>query len=91
MLKRALELLPDNAAVLDSFGWVNYRMGNYDVAIRLLQAALSKYYDSEIAAHLVEVLWVSGNKEGATSVWKEALEKIPNDPRIKQVMQRLTQ
>ncbi len=91
MIKRAVELLPDNAAILDSFGWVNYRMGNYDVAVRLLQSALSKYYDNEIAAHLGEVLWVSGNKEAAKSVWKKALKKIPNDPRIQQVMQRLTQ
>jgi tetratricopeptide (TPR) repeat protein len=91
MLKRAVELLPNNAAVLDSFGWVNYRMGNYDVAVRLLQSALSKNYDNEIAAHLVEVLWVSGNKEGAKGVWKEALKKAPNNPRIRQVIQRLTQ
>jgi tetratricopeptide (TPR) repeat protein len=91
LLKRAVELLPDNAAILDSFGWVNYQMGNYDIAIRFLQSALSKYYDSEIAAHLGEVLWVSGNKEAAKRVWKEALKKIPNDPRIKEVMQRLTQ
>jgi tetratricopeptide (TPR) repeat protein len=91
MLKRAVELLPNNAAVLDSFGWVNYRMGNYDVAVRLLQSALSKDYDNEIAAHLVEVLWVSGNKEGAKGVWKEALKKAPDDPRIRQVIQRLTQ
>lgn len=91
MLKRAVELLPDNAAILDSFGWVNYRLGNYDVATRLLRSALSKYYDNEIAAHLGEVLWVSGNKEEAKSVWKEALKIVPNDPRIQQVMQRLTQ
>jgi predicted negative regulator of RcsB-dependent stress response len=56
-----------------------------------LQSALSKDYDNEIAAHLVEVLWVSGNKEGAKGVWKEALKKAPNNPRIRQVIQRLTQ
>ena len=90
LLKRAVELLPDNAAILDSFGWVNYRLGHYDIAIRLLRSALSRYYDSEIAAHLGEVLWVSGNQKEAESVWNEALEKIPNDPRIQQVKQRLT-
>ena len=90
LLKRAVEILPDNAAILDSFGWVNYRLGHYDIAIRLLRSALSRYYDSEIAAHLGEVLWVSGNQKEAQSVWKEALKKIPNDPRIQQVMERLT-
>jgi tetratricopeptide (TPR) repeat protein len=91
MLKRAVDLMPTNAAILDSFGWVNYRMGNYDAAIRLLRSALSQYYDSEIAAHLGEVLWVSGNKEEAKSVWNEALKKLPDDSRIQQVMQRLMQ
>jgi tetratricopeptide (TPR) repeat protein len=90
LLKRAVELMPDNAAILDSFGWVNYRLGHYDTAIRLLRSALSRYYDSEIAAHLGEVLWVSGNKKEAKDVWNDALKKIPNDPRIQQVMQRLT-
>lgn len=89
MLKRAVELMPNNAAIQDSFGWVNFRMGNYDVAIGILQLALSQYYDGEIAAHLGEVLWVSGNKADAETVWKEALEKIPNSPIIKRVMQRL--
>lgn len=91
LIKRAVELLPDNAAILDSFGWVNYRLGNYDIAIRLLRSALSKYYDSEIVAHLGEVLWVSGNQKEAQSVWQEALKKNPNDLRIRQIMQRLTQ
>lgn len=90
LLKRAVEIMPDNAAILDSFGWVNYRLGRYDVAIRLLRSALSRYYDSEIAAHLGEVLWVSGNRKEAKNVWNEALKKTPNDPRIQQVMQRLT-
>lgn len=92
MLTRAAELLPNNAAIMDSLGWVNYRMGNYDVAIGFLRSALSQYYDSEIAAHLGEVLWVSGNKEEAKSVWKEALKKLPDDSsHIQQVMQRLMQ
>jgi predicted negative regulator of RcsB-dependent stress response len=66
-------------------------MGNYDVAIRFLKSALSKYHDSEIAAHLGEVLWVSGNQDEAKRVWNEALEKTPNDPLIQKVMQRFIQ
>jgi len=87
-IKRAIEIMPDDAAIIDSWGWVHYRLGEYDKAIGLLRKALSHFNDAEIAAHLGEVLWVSGNQEEATSIWKEALEKSPNDPMLQEVMQR---
>jgi tetratricopeptide (TPR) repeat protein len=87
-IKRAIEIMPDDAAIIDSWGWVHYRLGEYDKAISLLRKALSHFNDSEIAAHLGEVLWVSGNQEEATSIWKEALEKSPNDLMLQEVMQR---
>jgi tetratricopeptide (TPR) repeat protein len=88
-LRRAIEILPEDAAVIDSFGWVNYRLGKYDEAIRLLRKALAQYDDSEIAAHLGEVLWVSGAREEAKKVWKKALQKFPGDPFLQKVMRRL--
>jgi tetratricopeptide (TPR) repeat protein len=91
LIKRALEIMPEDAAIIDSFGWVNYRLGNYDEAIRLLRRALSRYEDVEIAAHLGEVLWVSGKKEEARSVWQKALKKSPGDPLIEDTMHRLIQ
>ena len=91
LIKRAIEIMPEDAAVIDSFGWVHYRMGNYDEAIRLLRRALSRFPDSEIAAHLGEVLWVSGNQEEAKAIWQKALKKSPNDPLIEGVMQRFIQ
>jgi len=87
-IKRAIEIMPDDAAIIDSWGWVHYRLGEYDKAIDLLRKALSHFNDAEIAAHLGEVLWVSGNQEEATSVWNQALEKSPNDPMLQEVMQR---
>jgi tetratricopeptide (TPR) repeat protein len=87
-IKRAIEIMPDDAAIIDSWGWVHYRLGEYDKAIGLLRNALSHFNDAEIAAHLGEVLWVSGNQEEATSIWREALEKSPNDPMLQEVMQR---
>ncbi|MBT8438072.1 MAG: tetratricopeptide repeat protein [Gammaproteobacteria bacterium] len=87
-IKRAIEIMPDDAAIIDSWGWVHYRLGEYDKAISLLRKALSHFNDAEIAAHLGEVLWVSGNQEEATNIWKEALEKSPNDPMLQEVMQR---
>ncbi len=90
-LKRAIEIRPDDAAIIDSLGWVNYRLGNYDEAIRLLRRALSRFDDSEIAAHLGEVLWVSGAQGEARSVWQRALRKVPDDPLLQQTMHRFIQ
>lgn len=91
LIKRAFEIMPEDAAIIDSFGWVNYRLGNYDEALRLLRNALSRYQDSEIAAHLGEVLWVAGKKNEAMLVWQKALEESPGDPLIEDVMRRLIQ
>lgn len=87
-LKRAIEIMPDDAAIIDSWGWVHYRLGEYGEAIRLLRKALSRYDDSEISAHLGEVLWVSGNREEAREIWQKAIKKAPDDPMLQEVMQR---
>lgn len=87
-IKRAIEIMPDDAAIIDSWGWVHYRLGDYDKAISLLRKALSRFDDAEIAAHLGEVLWVSGNQEEAREVWQKALKKSPDDPKLLEVMQR---
>jgi len=87
-LKRAIEIMPDDPAIIDSMGWVHYRLGNYDEAIRLLRKALARFDDSEIAAHLGEVLWVTGQQEEARGIWQKALKKSPDDPVLLKVMQR---
>jgi len=87
-LKRAIEIMPDDAAIIDSWGWVHYRLGDYDKAISLLRKALSQFDDAEISAHLGEVLWISGNKLEAQQIWQRALKKSPDDPALQNVMQR---
>jgi tetratricopeptide (TPR) repeat protein len=87
-LKRAIEIMPDDAAIIDSWGWVHYRLGDYNKAISLLRKALSQFDDAEISAHLGEVLWISGNKLEARQIWQRALKKSPDDPALQNVMQR---
>jgi tetratricopeptide (TPR) repeat protein len=87
-LKRAIEIMPDDPAIIDSYGWINYRLGNYEEAIRLLRNALSRFDDGEIAAHLGEVLWVSGRQLEAEEVWKKALKKSPDNSSLQGVMGR---
>ncbi len=88
-LQRAIQLSPDDPAIIDSFGWVNYRLGNYDKAIALLKKALSQTEDGEIAAHLGEVLWVSGKKHEAMDIWRRSLKKSPKNPVLLKTMKRL--
>lgn len=90
-IRRALELHPDNNAILDSMGWVLYRLGNYEESIHYLRRSLELKEDHEVAAHLGEVLWVSGDREQAVLVWKRALEAFPDDELLRATMQRFVQ
>ena len=87
-LNRAIALKPNDAAVLDSMGWVQYRMGNNQDALRYLQRAAALLPDSEISAHLGEVLWANGQREEAQRVWKEALDRDPGSEYLRQVIER---
>jgi tetratricopeptide (TPR) repeat protein len=88
-ISRALKLQPDSAAILDSMGWVLYRQGDLAEAIEYLQRALALAQDDEIAAHLGEVLWVSGRQSDARAVWREALVHAPDSEKIRAVIERL--
>lgn len=88
-IQRAHRLKPDNPAILDSLGWVHYRMGELEKALRYLREAVQDNSDDEIASHLGEVLWVSGREQEARQVWAEALEANPGSSHIRSVMDRL--
>ena len=88
LIKKALELRPADFYILDSMGWVLYRLGRLDEAIEYLRKALSIRQDPEIAAHLGEVLWVRGEREQAKEVWEAALQQTPEDARLLDVIER---
>ena len=77
LITRALQLRPDEPAILDSMGWVLYRMGNAKAAEPYLRQALEGVFDAEIAAHLGEVLWVLDKQDEAREVWERALAEDP--------------
>lgn len=87
-IQKAMELEPNDAAVIDSMGWVKYRLGDYQSAIAHLRKANELTQDPEIAAHLGEVLWVSGKKNDALKVWEDALKENPNHETLLKVMKR---
>lgn len=90
LIEKAHQLNPDDPAVLDSLGWVNYRLGNLEVAERFLRQALERYPDHEVAAHLGEVLWAQGKQREARRVWGNALKDQPDSPALRSTLLRLT-
>ncbi len=91
LIRRAYELSPDNAAIVDSMGWVEFRMGNNEPAIEYLRRAWSLQRDPEIAAHLGEVLWTVGDLQAAEEIWFEALSENPESEVLQEVIERLMQ
>lgn len=89
LISQAYKLKPDSAAVVDSLGWVYYRLGNLPEARKYLQMALELQNDDEIAAHLGEVLWVSGEKERARKVWDKAMKDFPDSKKLLETLKRL--
>ncbi|GAB3286407.1 tetratricopeptide repeat protein [Parahaliea aestuarii] len=88
LIERALILEPDEPAILDSMGWVLYRQGNYEDALFYLERAYRAFPDPEVAAHLGEVLWVSGRAEQARAIWGDALLKDPEHEILLSTIQR---
>ncbi|MDJ0805750.1 MAG: tetratricopeptide repeat protein [Gammaproteobacteria bacterium] len=88
-IQKALSLKPDSPAILDSMGWVEFRLGNLEGALKFLQEAAKFSPDAEIASHLGEVLWHMNKKQQALEVWQKANELEPDNRFIKPVMQRL--
>ena len=87
MIARALEFRPEASHILDSMGWVLYRLQDYSGAIEFLQKAYDKNKEVEIAAHLGEVLWVSDEQEQAKLIWQEALNKDAENPVLKATLE----
>nr|WP_315236434.1 tetratricopeptide repeat protein [uncultured Albidiferax sp.] len=89
LIRKALEFVPNDPFIADSLGWVEFRMGNRDEALRVLDDAFKAKPDAEIAAHLGEVLWVLGQRERATSVWKEGLQINSENETLQETLKRL--
>ncbi len=89
LITKAYELNPNNPAILDSMGWVYYRMGNLEKSLEYLTLAYSQFPDPEVAAHLGEVLWQSGDKDSALTLWQESLKKESTNTIVEDTMKRL--
>ena len=88
LIEKALKLAPDDPFILDSLGWVFYRLGQVEEALKHLQHAYSSRPDPEIAAHLGEVLWKVGQHDEAQKVWRAALSDNPGHESLLAVIQK---
>ena len=79
LIETALKLQPNDHYMLDSLGWVHYRLGNLALAVENLRKAYEMQADPEIAAHLGEVLWKQGQQEEAKKIWGLALKEHPSN------------
>lgn len=88
LIVRAIELQPDNAAIIDSLGWLYFRQGRINDAGPLLLDAWNRMKDHEVAAHLGEWYWVTGERKEARKIWKEGLRLEPESEIILETLQR---
>jgi tetratricopeptide (TPR) repeat protein len=88
LVEKALQLAPDDAAIMDSVGWGHYRKGNLDESVKMLRRAFAANPDPEIAAHLGEVLWQRGDKEEAKKIWQDSLKANQGNAQLQAVMKR---
>jgi len=89
LISQALQINPDDPAIIDSMGWVQYRMGNLEESLLRLRQAMQAFPDHEIAAHLGEVLWANEQQDEAHKIWQQGLQLTPKSRIIREVMQRL--
>jgi tetratricopeptide (TPR) repeat protein len=89
LIRRAYELEPEEPAILDSMGWVYFRQGQPEQALPYLERALAGDENSEIAAHLIEVLWVLGRRDEARQLLEEYRSRFPDDPFLTETSSRL--
>ena len=90
LIEKALKLKPDEPAIIDSLGWLRYRMGDLASAADALRRAYEKLPDAEIAAHLGEVLWTQGKRDEARRIWAEARSKDGNNKTLLETIGRLS-
>ena len=85
----ALSISPNNHYIMDSMGWLHFRMGNIEIALQFIEKAYKIQKDPEIAAHLGEILWKMGKLRQAEKVWEESIKIHPSNTVLLETFDRL--
>jgi len=89
LISKALQYAPNEPFIVDSMGWVEYRLGNHEAALKFLRQAYQSRPDAEIAAHLGELLWVTQQQDEARRVWAEGAKRDPANEALRDTQRRL--
>ena len=89
LISKAHQLSPKDSFILDSLGWVNFRLGKNALALEQLQQAFNTKPEADIAAHVGEVLWVMNRPEQAEEMWRQGQKLDANNPTLKETLKRL--
>jgi tetratricopeptide (TPR) repeat protein len=89
LITQALNIAPNDPFILDSMGWVRFRMGQLDRAAEYLRRAYAQRPEADICAHYAEVLWKKGDHERATALLREGYKKDPKNPTVLDTLKRL--
>ncbi|OZA14987.1 MAG: hypothetical protein B7Y05_05655, partial [Polynucleobacter sp. 24-46-87] len=89
LISKANQLSPKDGFILDSLGWVNFRMGKNTLALEQLQQAFNMKPEADIAAHIGEVLWVMNRPIEAEDMWRKGQQLDANNPTLKETLKRL--
>jgi Flp pilus assembly protein TadD len=89
LIEKALELAPQDGYIIDSLGWVLFRMGHTREAVVQLRRAFELRPEAEVGAHLGEVLWVDGQRDEARKIWTDLLKESPVNETLHGTVKRL--
>ena len=89
LITRALEIAPNDPFIMDSMGWIKFRLGDYVTAVQFLEKAYRVRPEADIAAHLGEALWMLGQRDAAIEIWKKALAKEADNATLQETIKRL--
>ncbi|MBT8149714.1 MAG: tetratricopeptide repeat protein, partial [Gammaproteobacteria bacterium] len=89
LIEKAIALKPDDAAIMDSLGWVQFKLGQTTLAQHNLEKAYAEFPDDEIAAHLIELYWSIEEQRSARKIYRSIRKHTDDHPKVDAVMQRL--
>ena len=89
LIQKANSVSPNDPYILDSLGWVYFRLGNTELALQYLKQSFAQLPEAEVAAHLGEVLWSTGAKEEAETIWRKGETLNASQSTLRETLKRL--
>jgi len=89
LITRALEIAPNDPFIMDSMGWIKFRLGDYVAAVQYLEKAYRVRPEADIAAHLGEALWMLDQRDAAKEIWKKGVAKEADNATLLETLKRL--